>query len=45
MKNIIENPFLGEQWVPLAQVLVALHEKQLADEVSIHAYSPKYKKD
>jgi hypothetical protein len=44
MKNIIENPFLGEQWLPLAQVLLALHEKRLTDEVSIHAYSPKYKK-
>lgn len=44
MKNIIENPFLGEQWVPVAQVLAALHEKRLGDEVSIHAYSSKYKK-
>jgi hypothetical protein len=25
-------------------VLLALHEKRLTDEVSIHAYSPKYKK-
>ena len=44
MKNVIENPFLGEQWLPIAQVLMALHQKQLADEVSIHAYSSKYKK-
>jgi len=44
MKNIIENPFLGEEWLPVAQVLLALHEKRLADEVSIHAYSSKYKK-
>ena len=44
MKNIIENPFLGEAWLPLAKVLLALHEKRLSDEVSIHAYSSKYKK-
>jgi hypothetical protein len=39
MKNIIKNPFLGEEWLPVAQVLLALHEKRLGDEVSIHAYS------
>jgi hypothetical protein len=44
MKNIIENPFLGEQWLPLAQVLLALHNKRLGDDVSIHAYSSQYKR-
>jgi hypothetical protein len=44
MKNIIQNPFLGENWLPLAQVLSALHEKRLGNEISIHAYSAKYKR-
>ena len=44
MKNIIENPFLGEEWLPLALVLFSLHSKRLGDDVSIHVYSSKYKK-
>ena len=39
MKNIIENPFLGEAWLPVAQVLLALHEKRIDDTVMIHAYA------
>jgi hypothetical protein len=44
MKNIIENPFLGEEWLPVAQVLLALHNKRFGDDVSIHAYSSQYKR-
>jgi hypothetical protein len=42
LKNIIDNPLLGEEWLPIAEALLALHNKRLGDDVSIHALSPKY---
>lgn len=42
MKNIVENPFLGAEWSPIAEALLALHQARLSNIVTFHAYSPKY---
>jgi hypothetical protein len=42
MKNIVDNPALGEVWLPLAKVLMALHQERLGDSVRIHIHSGRY---
>ena len=42
MKNIIENPLLGEEWLPIAEALLAVHQTRLSSIVTFHAYSPSY---
>lgn len=44
MNRFLNNPFIGEKWLPLAEVLMELHRVKINGEVSLHTLSSLYPK-
>ena len=44
MNRFLNNPFIGEKWLPLAEVLMDLHRVKINGEVSLHTLSTLYPK-
>jgi hypothetical protein len=44
MNRFLNNPFIGEKWLPLAEVLMELHRVKINNEVTLHTLSTLYPK-